>query len=202
MLRFVILFLSSIRSEGIVATLEIRKDRTAPALRKLAKEADDTRIARRILAIANALDGMSREDAARAAGMDRQTLRDWVLRYNADGIAGLADRWNGGRPPTFTPAEQAEIVEIVLAGPDPETTGLSAYTLEDLADLCEVRFGKRMHPWSFGRLLKSLGLSRQKARPRHPETDPVAQAAFKKSPGDPAFDPHAHKKARAVVLPG
>ncbi len=71
---------------------------------------------------------------------------------------------------------------------------MSAYTLEDLADICVVRFGKRMHPWSLGRLLSNLGLSRQKARRVHPESDPVAQAAFKKSPGDPTFDPHAHKK--------
>lgn len=175
-----------------MAALAIRKDRTAPALRKLAKGTQNARVARRILAIANALDGMSREEAARAAGMDRQTLRDWVLRYNAYGIDGLADRWNGGRPPTFTVQEQAEIVEIVLAGPDPETTGLSAYTLEDLAGVCESRFGKRMHPWSLGRLLGRLGLSRQKARPLHPETDPAAQAAFKKSPETAAVNPSSH----------
>ncbi len=185
-----------------MAALEIRKDRSPVALRKLAKGTDDARIARRILAIANALDGMSREDAAAAAGMDRQTLRDWVLRYNAHGLDGLADRWNGGRPPTFTPQEQAEIVEIVLAGPDVEATGLSTYTLEDLADLCEERFGKRLHPWSFGRMLKSLGLSRQKARPLHPETDPAAQAVFKKTRASAAVDPPADKKTRAAVLPG
>lgn len=185
-----------------MAALKIRKDRTPTALRKLAKEADDARIARRILAIANALDGMSREDAATAAGMDRQTLRDWVLRYNAHGLEGLADRWNGGRPPTFTPQEQAEIVEIVLAGPDVETTGLSTYTLEDLADLCEKRFGKRLHPWSFGRMLKSLGLSRQKARPLHPETDPAAQAVFKKTRPTAASDQPADKATRPTVLPG
>jgi transposase len=173
----------------MVLALKIRKDRTPTALRKLAKQADDARIARRILAIANALDGMSRDDAARAAGMDRQTLRDWVLRYNADGIDGLADRWNGGRSPTFTPQEQAEIVEIVLAGPDVEASGLSAYTLEDLAKICEERFGKCMHPWSLGRLLTKLGLSRQKTRPIHPETDPVAAAAFKKRPAHPAINP-------------
>ena len=172
-----------------MAALEIRKDRTPAALRKLAKATADARIARRILAVANALDGMSREDAARAAGMDRQTLRDWVLRYNAHGIDGLADRWNGGRPPTFTADEQAEIVSIVLAGSDPETTGISAYTLEDLAHICKTRFGKRMHPWSLGRLLKRLGLSRQKTRPVHPETDPAAAAAFKKRPASPAVNP-------------
>ncbi len=172
-----------------MAALEIRKDRTPAVLRKLAKEADDSRVARRILAIASALDGMSREDAARSAGMDRQTLRDWVLRYNAHGIDGLADRWNGGRPPTFSSQEQAEIVEIVLAGPDIEASGLSAYTLEDLANICEERFGKRMHPWSLGRLLKKLGLSRQKTRPIHPETDPVAAAAFKKRSPHSAINP-------------
>ena len=165
-----------------MSALEIRKDRTPAVLRKLAKGETDGRVARRILAIANALDGMSRKAAAEAAGMDRQTLRDWVLRYNEHGIGGLTDRWGDGRPPTFDAQEQAELVRIVLAGPDPETSGLSAYTLEDLAGICEQRFGKRMHPWSLGRLLKRLGFSRQKTRPSHPQKDPAAQAAFKKSP--------------------
>jgi transposase len=175
-----------------MAALQIRKDRTPIVLRKLAKETDDARVARRILAIASALDGMSREDAARSAGMDRQTLRDWVLRYNAHGINGLADRWSGGRPPTFTADEQAKIVRLVLAGPDIEASGLSAYTLEDLAKICEERFCKRMHPWSLGRLLKKLGLSRQKTRPIHPETDPVAAAAFKKRPTHPELNPQTY----------
>ncbi len=165
-----------------MVSLEIRKDRTPAVLRKLAKAETDGRVARRILAIANALDGMSRENAARSAGMDRQTLRDWVLRYNGHGIDGLADRWNGGRPAMFDAEEQAELMRIVLAGPDSEASGISAYTLEDLANICEQRFGKRMHPWSLGRLLKRLGFSRQKARPSHPQKDAAAQAAFKKSP--------------------
>lgn len=169
-----------------MSALEIRKDRTPIVLRKLAKSESDGRVARRMLAIANALEGMSRDAAARSAGMDRQTLRDWVLRYNEHGIDGLADRWSDGRPPTFDAKEQAELMRIVLAGPDPETIGLSAYTLEDLAGICEQRFGKRMHPWSLGRLLKRLGFSRQKTRPSHPMKDPVAAAAFKKSPGNPA----------------
>ncbi len=84
----------------MVLALEIRNDRTLAVLRKFAKDVDDVRIARRILAIANALGGMSRDEAARAAGVDRRTLRDWVLRYNARGVDGLADRWNGGRRPT------------------------------------------------------------------------------------------------------
>jgi transposase len=163
--------------------LEIRRDRTPAVLRKEAKAETDARIARRILAIANALDGMSREQAARAAGMDRQTLRDWVLRYNEHGLEGLADQPRDGRPPKLEPREKAQLIEIVLAGSDPETSGISAYTRDDLVAICEERFGKRLASTSIGRILKSLGLSRQKSRPSHPKKDPAAQAAFKKSPG-------------------
>jgi transposase len=169
-----------------MAALAIRKDRTPAVLRREAKCESDARVARRILAIANALDGMSREDAARSAGMDRQTLRDWVLRYNEHGLGGLGDRWGDGRPPRLTPEEQAELLEIVLAGSDPEVTGISAYTREDLAAICAERFGKSFHPSSMSRVLKRLGLSRQKTRPSHPMKDPAAQAAFKKSPSHPA----------------
>jgi len=82
-----------------MTALSIRKDRTAVVLRKLAKAETEARVARRLLAIANALDGMSREDAARSAGMDRQTLRDWVIRYNEFGVDGLADQWGMGVRP-------------------------------------------------------------------------------------------------------
>jgi len=115
--------------------------------------------------------------------MDRQTLRDWVIRYNEHGLDGLCDLWGDGRPPKLDAEERAELLRIVLTGPDPEASGLSAFTREDLVRICEERFGKRLHATSMGRTLRSLGLSRQKARPSHPEKDPVAQAAFKKSPG-------------------
>jgi transposase len=164
--------------------LKIRKDRTPAVLRKLAKEETDARVARRLLAIANALSGMSRKEAALSAGMDRQTLRDWVIRYNAHGVAGLLDQWGGGRPPVLTSEQQAELLEIVLAGPDPEKDGYCAFTRDDLVAIAKKRFGKSMHPVSMGRLLKRLDLSRQKARPSHPLKDPAAAAAFKKSPAN------------------
>ena len=82
--------------------LMIRKDRTPAVLRKLAKAETDARVSRRLLAIANALSGMSRAEAARSACMDRQTLRDWVIRHNEHGVTGLCDNWNGGRPPMLT----------------------------------------------------------------------------------------------------
>ena len=165
--------------------LEIRRDRTPVMLRKLAKAEEDARVARRLLAIANALDGMDRKAAAAAAGMDRQTLRDWVIRYNEHGIDGLLDCWGSGRPPRLDPDEQAELYAIVMAGPDPEKDGICAFTREDLVRVCEQRFGKTMHRGSMGRLLRKIGLSRQKARPSHPKKDPASQEAFKKSPATP-----------------
>jgi transposase len=168
--------------EGTMLALAIRRDRTPAVLRKQAKKEADTRVARRILGVANALDGMSREDAARSAGMDRQTLRDWVIRYNAHGLDGLTDQPRDGRPSKLGPEEKAALVEIVLAGSDPEASGISAFTRDDLVAICEERFGKRLHATSMGRILRELGLSRQKTRPSHPQKDLAAQAAFKKSP--------------------
>jgi transposase len=75
-------------------------------------------------------------------------------------------------------------MRLVLAGPDPES-GLSAFTREDLVRICEARFGKTFHPASLGRVLRRLGLSRQKARPSHPQKDPAAAEAFKRGCGAP-----------------
>jgi len=171
--------------------LKIRRDRTPAVLRKLAKEESDPRVTRRILAIANALSGMNRAEAASSAGMDRQTLRAWVIRYNAHGVAGLADRWAGGRPPILEERQQAELLEIVLKGPDPDKDGFCAFTRDDLVAIVKQRFGKSMHATSMGRLLRRLRLSRQKPRPSHPLKDPAAEAAFKKSPA--CAEVHAQK---------
>ena len=160
----------------------INTDIPARELRWLAKSEDDARAGRRMLAIANALSGMSRDAAATAAGMTRQTLRDWVIRYNEFGIEGLSDQWGEGRPARLSANEQSTLAGIIVAGPDPETDGISAYTLEDLAHLSEERFGKPFHPASMSRVVRKLGFSRQKARPHHPKKDAAAQEAFKKSP--------------------
>jgi len=168
-----------------MAALTIRGDRTPAALRRLAKSESDPRVSRRLLAIANALSGMDRKTAAEAAGMDRQALRDCVVRYNAEGLEGLRDRWAKGRPGRLDPHEQAELAAIILRGPDPETEGICAYTLEDLARISLERFGKPFHPASMSRVVRRLGFSRQKARPSHPNKDPAQAEAFKKSPGAP-----------------
>src|SRR5258705_5172989 len=135
-----------------MAALTIRKDRTPVMLRKLAKAEEDARVGRRMLAIANALDGMSREAAAQAAGMDRQTLRDWVIRYNENGIDGLLDRWDGGRPPRLEPAELAELYAIVMPGPGPGSHGGCAFSRQELVPCWGKSFCKILDPTPNGSL--------------------------------------------------
>ena len=160
--------------------LAIRQDLPAEELRRLARREPDRRAAMRLLAIANALGGLSRAEAARLAGMERQALRDAVVRYNAEGLAGLHDRPKPGRPPRLSEAEQAALAARVFRGPDPERDGIAAWTRADLCGWLEGRFGKPFHPSSLSRVLKRLDLSRQKARPVHPEADPKAQERFQK----------------------
>jgi transposase len=159
-------------------TLTIREDRSAAELRVYARRAPDPRAAARAYAIANALEGMTRAEAARLAGMERQALRDAVVRYNAEGLAGLQDRPKPGRPSGLTEGEQATLAALILRGPDPERDGISSYTREDLAELIWERFGKRYHPSSLSKILRRMGFSRQKTRPSHPKSDPKAQAAW------------------------
>jgi transposase len=163
------------------AALPIRDDVAAEELRRLARQESDGRVACRLLGVANALDGMSRERAARQAGMDRQTLRDWVIRFNAEGVEGLRDRPKSGRPTWLDEGQQAAFKALVLRGPDPERDGVSSWRAKDLCRMVAARFGVVYSENGMLRLLHDLGLSWQKARPIHPEADLKAQARFKKN---------------------
>ncbi|MCW7546339.1 helix-turn-helix domain-containing protein [Aurantimonas litoralis] len=101
--------------------VRIHEDLSAAELRALARRETNGRVASRLLALA----GMNRTQAAEAAGMDRQTLRDWVWRYNAEGVAGLRDRPKGHPPEALTEAEQASLANIIFRGPDPKKDGVS-----------------------------------------------------------------------------
>ena len=160
--------------------LAIRQDLPAAELRRLARREPDRRAAMRLSAIANALEGMSRAEAARLAGMERQALRDAVIRYNAEGPGGLHDRPRAGRPEALTPGQQAALKAWVLRGPDPERDGVCAWRLVDVCAHAEEAYGVRYSGWGMSRLLRRLGLSRQRTRPRHPEGDAAERAAFKK----------------------
>jgi transposase len=160
--------------------LAIRQDVSAEELRRLARREPDRRAAMRLLALANALDGFSRAEAARLAGMERQALRDAVVRYNAEGLDGLHDRPRSGRPEALTPGQQAALKAWVLRGPNPERDGVSAWRLVDACAHAEKAYGVRYSGWGMSRLLHRLGLSRQKTRPRHPQGSAAERAAFEK----------------------
>ncbi len=164
----------------MVAALEIRTDLSAAELRTLARREKDPRAASRMYAIAHALEGLSRAEAARLAGMERQALHDAVVRYNAEGVAGLHDRPKGRRRPVLNDAEGAALVDLVLAGPDLIRHGRTEWTLPALAEEIANLWGKSLHPASLSRVLRRLGLSKQKTRPRHPQANAEAQEAFKK----------------------
>jgi transposase len=159
----------------------LRRERSAAELRKLARSAKDTRQARRLLSIALVLDGASREEAGRAGGMDRQTLRDWVHRYNAEGAEGLKDRPRCGRPPALDEKQLGQLDAVVEEGPDIAVHKVVRWRCIDLKDVIKDRFDVEMSERHVGRIIKARGFRRLSVRPRHPKADEGAQSAFKKT---------------------
>jgi transposase len=159
----------------------MRADIPAAEPRRRATIETDGRAARRMLAFASALEGASREDAARQAGMDRQSRRGGVHRFNSEGIEGLRDRPHSGRPSRLTEGQMASFRAAVLRGPDSEKDGLSSWTAKDLCRIVEKRYKVSYSENGMLKLLKSLDLAWQKTRPAHPKADIRAQACFKKN---------------------
>ena len=157
-----------------------RMEHTAAALRRYAACSADASVARRLLALALVLDGHKREDAARATGMDRQTLCDWVHRYNAGGLAGLGDRHGGGAPPRLSSAQEAEVANWIRAGPDVEKDGVVRWRCVDIQARIAREWGVALHERSVGKLLHRLRFTRVSTRPRHPKADAAAQASFER----------------------
>ena len=156
----------------------------AAELRALARREKNGRVASRMVAIAHALDGMKLVVAAELAGMDRQTLRDWVIRYNDHGLAGLSDLPKGHNPEKLTDEEKAILKDKILQTPDPAKDGVCSWRIADLCAFVETRFEKQVSLSGMWGMLKRMGLSHQKTRPVHPKSDRDAQDAFKKrSPG-------------------
>ena len=158
-----------------------REELDAAGMRALAARDGDARRARRLLALALVLEGRDRADAARSCGMDRQTLRDWVLRYNrlgveGLGVEGLADRpHGGGTPARLTEAELGQLAAWVRRGPDLKEDGVVRWRLSDLRQRISDRFFAVLTERGVGRLLASMGFSHVSARPRSPKADAEAQ---------------------------
>jgi len=163
---------------GIAIT---RTELTATEMRTAAGKTKDAKAARRMLAIALVMEGANRKTAAQTCGMDRQTLRDWVHRYNAEGLEGLTNRRSTGPAPLLSVEQKAELAQIVREGPDPATDGVVRWRRVDLKRKIEDRFGVVMHERTVGKQLASLGFRRLSVRPQHPRSDPDAQEAFKKT---------------------
>ena len=167
---------------GIAIT---RRELTASQLRAAAGKTKDARAARRMLAIALVLEGVDRRTAAATCGMDRQTLRDWVHRYNAEGLAGLVNRTVPQRPRRLAPDQLAALVGWVEVGPDLARDGVVRWRRRDLQHRIATEFGVVLHERSVGKQLAALGFRRLSVRPQHPKSDPEAQAAFKKTSPKP-----------------
>jgi transposase len=164
-----------------MAVAVTRTDLDAEGLRAAATRSKDVAAARRMLAIALVLEGQTRTEAARSAGMDRQTLRDWVHRYNESGLAGLVNRPNHGAPPRkLTPEQAAAVAEWVRQGPPPERQ-IVRWRLIDLRDEIAQQFGVQLHERTVGKLMARLAFSRVSTRPRHPDQDAAAQETHKKT---------------------
>ncbi len=163
------------------SAVKMRTDYSAAELRRLARNSKDVRQSSRLLSLAAVADGMNRTDAARIGGMDRQTLRDWVHRFNEAGPDGLKDAWYGGPPSRLSPEQLAEFAEIVETGPDPAVDGVVRWRRIDLQKVIKERFGVDYHARHVGKLLEQLGFSHISARPRHPAQDARIVEEFKKT---------------------
>jgi transposase len=157
-----------------------RRDVSVGDLRQEAGRTRDAKAARRMLAIACVMEGQSREDAAETCGMDRQTLRDWVHRFNADGLAGLSDlpRQNGPKP-RLSPEQEGIVAGWVEQGPDLARDGVVRWRCVDLQERIKHEWGVSLHERTVGKLLRRLAFRRLSVRPQHPKSNPEAQALFR-----------------------
>ena len=159
----------------------LREDYWAEELRGLARRSKDVNPSRRLLSLAAVRDGMDRGSAATIGGMERQTLRDWVHRFNASGPEGLIDNWTEGPKPRLSEEQLAQLAQILEGGPDREKDGVVRWRRIDLKHVIAERFGIEFHQRYVGKLLHKLGFSHMSARPRHPAQDERIVEAFKKT---------------------
>ncbi len=180
----------------MVAAVRLRGDFDAARLRGLAKASRDPDQLRRLLSLAEIYDGGSRGDATRVGGVGLQTVRDWVLRFNAGGPEGLIDPKPPGKAPKLNVAQRQALVEVVKHGPTPALHGVVRWRLVDLAQWVWDAFCIRISVQTLSRELRALGYRKLSARPRHYAQDADAMAAFKKT-SPPSWQRSQPKRPRA-----
>jgi len=159
----------------------LRADFDAAALRLRARRTRDADQGRRLLALAAIYDGGSRGEAARIGSVGLQTVRDWVLRFNAAGPDCLVDGKSPGQTPKLNKAQREALVRIVESGPIPAVHGVVRWRLIDLAQWVWDEFGISIAKQTLSRELRAMGFRKLSARPRHHAQDEHAVEAFKKS---------------------
>ena len=165
----------------MAAPILLREDHDGPTLRRLAKASNDANQTRRLLALAVIYDGGRRGDAAAVGGVGLQVIRDWVLRFNAEGPAGLIDGKAPGKRPKLTDSQRRALVQRVESGPIPAVDGVVRWRLKDLTRWLFEEFGVSLDETTVGRELKALGFRKLSARPRHHAQNELALEDFKKA---------------------
>ena len=165
----------------MATAIGVRTDHTSADLRRFARRCGDPDQVRRLLAMALILDGSSRSDAAKVAGVTLQIVRDWVLRFNADDPEGLATRKAPGRASILNDEQRARLAEVVETGPLPAEHGVVRWRLADLAQWAWDEFQVSVSRHTLGRELRSMGYRKLSARPRHRGQKDDDIAIFKKA---------------------
>jgi transposase len=177
----------------MAAAIGLRGDYDAGRVRELAKGSRDANQTRRLLALATIYDGGTRTEAAAIGGVGLQTVRDWVLAFNADGPAGLIDGKAPGNEPLLNAERRAALKRIVEAGPIPAAHGVVRWRLVDLAQWVFDEFRISISTQTLSRVVRAMGFRKLSARPRHHAQKPEALEAFKKT------SPRAWTRSRSTM---
>ena len=160
--------------------VQLRDGYAEDTLRRFARKSRDSDQARRLLALAVIYDGGRRTDAAKIGGVTLQIIRDWVLRFNADGPDGLKNRWSSGPKPKLTGEHRQALAEMVERGPIPAIHGVVRWRRCDLAHELYEEFGVSVEESTIGRVLREMGYRKLSARPRHHAQNEYVVEDFKK----------------------
>ena len=161
--------------------IPLRSDFDASQLRGLARQTKNAPQARRLLALAAIYEGASRTHAARIGGVTLQIVRDWVLKFNAQGPEGLIDRKPPGQPSRLTDAHRQHLLQMIESGPLPAVHGVVRWRLGDLIQWLWDEYRVPIAKQTLSREVRALGYRKLSARPRHHAKSDAAVAAFKKT---------------------
>jgi transposase len=166
----------------MAAPVPLRSDFDAEALRALAKGSRDPGQTRRLLGLSAIYAGGSRSAAAALGGVGLQTVRDWVVAFNAGGPDGLIDRKAPGARPRLNAEQREALQALVEQGPTPAAHGVVRWRLVDLAQILFEDHGVSVSEQTLSRVLRAMGFRKLSARPRHHAQDLQAEAFKKTSP--------------------